>query len=432
VLLRLGEVSAAQKLIVEARACYQAVARLREGRGDTVGRDEIAMRLAGLDPADLDSRFAAARALVRLNRPEAAHTLRELAEDLTKAGREPEALTLLREVLIIDPADRVAPERLAGAALAEGNHEAARALLSRVAPLATPGLLSLSFEIELAAGRGAEARSIAERLVQLEPDEPAHRSRLARALALTGGTPLADEVNSAFALLDDAPAISEADAPDAGLEYDVLFSGLPDDSADAFLSQAEREPELDLTPQLDALAAGAVGPPALGPVGGAGGHETSLASGTVQRDLESVFRGLTHDVVRDGAGSASGALAVAETFIAAGLRTEARHLLEAAAHEAVCQFRACRMLARLERGDGKDREAVLWLERAVEAPAIEQADRFSALCELAMLLEAGGEDARALAVWLEAGTLAPADPDVETHVARLSRSDVNGGGPSTR
>ena len=61
--LHLGEISAKQGLLADAKGYFLAVAARRKARGDHAGGDEIVVRLGSLDPSDFDARTLAARTL---------------------------------------------------------------------------------------------------------------------------------------------------------------------------------------------------------------------------------------------------------------------------------------------------------------------------------------------------------------------------------
>src|SRR5207244_3903070 len=63
--LHLGEISAKQGLLADAKAYFVGVANKRRARGDRVGADEMVVRLGSLDPADFDARALAARTLAQ-------------------------------------------------------------------------------------------------------------------------------------------------------------------------------------------------------------------------------------------------------------------------------------------------------------------------------------------------------------------------------
>jgi tetratricopeptide (TPR) repeat protein len=581
VLLRLAELSLAQKLPVDARTYFRAVATLREGRGDRPGTDEIAVRLGEIDRGDLETRVAAARALARLKGAVALDALRDAASDLSRAGREADALVILREIVTLDPQDREAMARVVRSCLEGGSLDEARAVLSRIDVGETPALLQLLTEIELATGRRTQARAaveawlasdsesgdaivklgcrwaprdpdggyacievvvdrevaranyqaaadvleafalacpnhvpallrlvevcvdggfeeqladaqakltdayleagqaaeacvIAEDLVEREPENEAHRVRLARARGSLGQPEVrpADDawpadVLSAVAFLDEEHSSSTQNTTSLGdssalppgtltrpsthestqTAHVVEYSGpgafdesmnvehaqwradggaeLP--SPEPEPADIEKGPEVDLTLLLNALAGlGLAAAPASEHGGGAVDSLESVEPSHAS-DLDSVFAYWRAQALHGDEQSASQTLSLAETYLAVGLRHEARPLLENAARDPVCQARAARLLAKLHHEEGRPVDAITWLERAVDAQEADISERLTSLRELGGLLESVGEAARALAVWLEAQSLVPGDPEVEERVAQLSHAVPRGG-----
>ena len=95
--LQLAQISARQGLLAEARSYLNAVLARRQGRGDSVGVDDVLIRLGALDPLDFAARLNAAGAIARGGDPLlAAATFREIHDDLLEAGREAEAIDALR------------------------------------------------------------------------------------------------------------------------------------------------------------------------------------------------------------------------------------------------------------------------------------------------------------------------------------------------
>ena len=102
----LGNISARQGLLVEARSNFVSLAERRRARGDTRGEAEVRIRLGDLDGADLETRLAGARARVELGDPKAAvERLKQYAADLQEKGKDDDALQLLTEAAKIDPED---------------------------------------------------------------------------------------------------------------------------------------------------------------------------------------------------------------------------------------------------------------------------------------------------------------------------------------
>ena len=102
----LGNISARQGLLVEARSNFAALAARRRARGDARGEAEVRIRLGDLDGADLETRLSGARARIELGDTKAAvERLKQYAADLQEKGKDADALRLLTEAAQFDPDD---------------------------------------------------------------------------------------------------------------------------------------------------------------------------------------------------------------------------------------------------------------------------------------------------------------------------------------
>lgn len=168
--LFLAEISARQGLLVDAKANYNAVAARRRARGDRKGADEIVVRLAMVDPADIDARIAGARVLALSGEEARAATLfRELYADLSDKDREEEALAALGEAVRLNPSDLDARGILAKRAVAAGDLETARGHLDRKSAAGDPALLLALADIELRVGRLDVVREVLHELLSVSP-----------------------------------------------------------------------------------------------------------------------------------------------------------------------------------------------------------------------------------------------------------------------
>jgi tetratricopeptide (TPR) repeat protein len=159
--LRLGEISAKQSLLADARAYFTAVASRRRARGDQAGADQIVIRLGSLDPADFEARALAARTLAQSGDPiAAAAQFRAIRADLVEKGRHAEAQAALHEAIKLHAGDATERAELARVALAAGNTEVARGYLDRTGAGDDPNLLLLLTEIELRSGDLQAARAV--------------------------------------------------------------------------------------------------------------------------------------------------------------------------------------------------------------------------------------------------------------------------------
>jgi tetratricopeptide (TPR) repeat protein len=122
----LGNISARQGLLVEARSNFAALAARRRARGDTRGEAEVRIRLGDLDGADLETRLSGARARIELGDAKAAvERLKQYAADLQEKGKDADALRLLTEAAQFDPDDMSLRQLLVRAYVARSDFDAA-------------------------------------------------------------------------------------------------------------------------------------------------------------------------------------------------------------------------------------------------------------------------------------------------------------------
>jgi tetratricopeptide (TPR) repeat protein len=122
----LGNISARQGLLVDARSNFAALAQRRRARGDTRGEAEVRIRVGDLDGADIETRLSGARARVELGDTKSAiERLKHYAAELQEKGKDADALRLLTEAALFDPADISLRKLLVQAYLARGNFDAA-------------------------------------------------------------------------------------------------------------------------------------------------------------------------------------------------------------------------------------------------------------------------------------------------------------------
>lgn len=176
VLLHLGEISATQGLLADAKAHFLAVAAKRRARGDRAAADEILVRLGSLDPNDFDARVLAAQTLAQNGDAIAAAVqYRAMHADLLEKGRTDEAMAALREAVRLNHDDLEGRAELARAAIAADDLDAAKPYLDRTMAGEDPALLMALMEIEIRAGEMDNAREI---LAQLLHIDVALRSRI--------------------------------------------------------------------------------------------------------------------------------------------------------------------------------------------------------------------------------------------------------------
>jgi len=144
-------------------------------------------------------------------------------------------------------------------------------------------------------------------------------------------------------------------------------------------------------------------------------------------DIENVFAHLRDEASRRSA------IEAAEQEFRRGLALKAAGdidgciaALETASRAPKLRFATASLLARIFRDRGRLADAVLWYERALQAPAPTPDDYHVLLFELAEALEAEGETIRALAVCLELRADAGEYRDVADRVDRLAKVQARG------
>jgi len=158
-LLRLGQLSAKQGLLADARAFLNDIAARRRKRGDNWGADDILIELADTEAADLETRLRAARIQAERGQTEAAsERLRNLAVDLLEKDRAQEAVDVLRETVHLVPGDRIARKQLIGLLTDLDQASEAEVYLTRDVAEGDPAMLLVLAKAELEAGRAGEGR----------------------------------------------------------------------------------------------------------------------------------------------------------------------------------------------------------------------------------------------------------------------------------
>lgn len=177
----LGNISARQGLLVEARANFLALAKRRQSRGDTRGEAEVRIRLGDLDGADLETRLAGARARAELGDPKTAvDRLKQYAADLREKGKDTDALRLLTEAAELDPEDMSLRELLVQAYVTRGDFNAACQFATNAAELRY--LAAELFRL----GRDDEGLNVLASAADADPADASIRVELTKRLVARG------------------------------------------------------------------------------------------------------------------------------------------------------------------------------------------------------------------------------------------------------
>ena len=183
-LMRVGDISAQQGKLVDAKAAFTAIIALRRKRGDANAANEVVVRLGALDPQDLGARRSAAQAQVELGRvPEAIEAMGQLAADLSAEGKTADAVGVLKAVVELDPVNVASRARLARIYLATGNLGAAREYLTEEVAGDDPAMLLAVAELKLRGGDGEAGRDVIRRVIGLSPDASEQVMALAASLS---------------------------------------------------------------------------------------------------------------------------------------------------------------------------------------------------------------------------------------------------------
>jgi tetratricopeptide (TPR) repeat protein len=276
----------------------------------------------------------------------------------------------------------------------------------------------------LAAGAGAEARTLAEDLVDREPWEMAHVDRMRRALTLLGERDpdevIAARMSATTAPVDDLAApVVEVDEPE------LIVVDIEPEAGSPAVDLDDPYGEIDLGEITNA-------PGLAGNRFDTADVDLSIALNDIASpikapDLDGVFEQLRDEVtLRSEISAAEADYQRALVLQRAGHTDECVPLLLAAAREPAVRFAAAFLLGRIFKEGGLTSDAIEWFEQAAEASAPEPSATHEVLYELADALESAGEPARALAVWLELQSDAGAHRDVAARIDRLANMKARG------
>jgi tetratricopeptide (TPR) repeat protein len=297
-------------------------------------------------------------------------------------------------------------------------------------------------EAYLATGAPAEARVIAEDLMDREPAEPSHVEQFRRALVALGETDpdrvIAERISAApeyasadedlFPPLEDEPApedsvIAHEDAP-APADSVVAFADQPAPVASSARAPAKRKAvdaseaiEIDLNDVLSDFTTAAA-PPA---------ERAEAAEPRKKLDLDQVFQQFRKDASHGSKHDA--ARAAYDRAVAlrdAGLFDESIPAFEAASREPRLRFHAAAALGRLYRHREALEKAIEWFEQASQAPAPTPDEAYALFLELAEALESYGQVDRALATCRELQAEAGDYRDVAVRISRLTKAQARG------
>lgn len=168
-LRQLGEIAARQGLLADAKQYFNQLADRRKARGDQKGAAELTVRIGTLDPDDLDARLVAARAASAMgDTATALREFREVAQRFAEQGRHDDQLTVLVDIVGLDPTEIGAAGRVARAFVDRGELVKARPYLSPETAANDSGLWLALAEVLLLESRLDEGRQAVAKAIRLE------------------------------------------------------------------------------------------------------------------------------------------------------------------------------------------------------------------------------------------------------------------------
>jgi tetratricopeptide (TPR) repeat protein len=168
-LLQLGEIAARQGLLADAKQYFNQLADRRKARGDQKGAAELTVRMGTLDPNDFDARLVAARAAASIGDNDTAlREFRDVAQRFGESGRADDQITVMVDIVGLDPDDVETSSKLAQAFVAAGNVKRARAYLSEQTAGNDASLWLALAEVRLAGNELEPGRAAVAKAIRLE------------------------------------------------------------------------------------------------------------------------------------------------------------------------------------------------------------------------------------------------------------------------
>ncbi len=187
-LWHVSDILASQGLYADARAHLTTLIELRRGRGDVRGALQAKIRLGSLDPADYESRLTAANARIEMgDKAGALRDLKEIADELADKGREPEAITVLREAAKLNPDDEEIQGKMLDVFFAAGDFVHARECAASVEQFR---LIAAALEGQ---GKSDEALDTLRQAAGAHPEDTELSAEVARAFIARGDVATAAE-----------------------------------------------------------------------------------------------------------------------------------------------------------------------------------------------------------------------------------------------
>lgn len=398
---------------------------LRQGRPDAAAEEYA--RVAAANPGDLATANALGDLYIRMQRPDlAVPVYLRVADIYLREGFFAKAAAFYKKVLKYEPASASVLVKLAEACRAQGLRVEARgylqAALQQQHRQNDPGdvdellvRLADNDASDLDSAVAAAPARARRRGVEAIPSLQATVSALETAGRLTDAEPL----RRLIAILTPVSGDGADRSTPLGLALGAGHRG--ESQADG---AAARTPLEGLASSPFSEGHAPFGTVESAPQAAAGGDRASTEPGhpgdaEAHRALEAAFARLRRDEPPEREPGAS-RLALAETYLAAGLDAEALPLLEASAADPATMDRAAFLMAGVCERRGRLADAARWMAAALDSGLPDADARRVALQRLGDLYERLREPARALEAWREARGLAVGSNELDERIARVS------------
>ncbi len=206
-LARLADMATRAGTLVEARQYLQSLADRRRRRGDAAGAADALLKIAALDPGDIEARLTGARAAISAGRADTgAAELHAVAEALIERGEHDRGIDVLTDALVAAPGNVAVRSALVRAHGNRGDLVAARAHAESAEDLSwLAGLAE-------AAGDSLQAIRLLEAAFEAARDNRTIAERLVRGHAALGNIPAAGRVLDAMGEITEPDLLSLAAA----------------------------------------------------------------------------------------------------------------------------------------------------------------------------------------------------------------------------
>ena len=187
-LWQVADILGNQGLYADARSHLKTLIELRQSKGDVRGVLQAKIRLGSLDPEDYEGRLTASKARIEMGDVGGAMgDLKEMAEELSGKGRQPEAIEVLKEAAKLDADDDEVKEKLLDVYFAAGDFVHARECAATIEQFR---MIATALEAQ---GNADEALATLREAATRHPADTELGAQLARAFIARGDLSTAAE-----------------------------------------------------------------------------------------------------------------------------------------------------------------------------------------------------------------------------------------------